>query len=70
MNEEAQITVNGVELSSGQAMVVRVALSAFLMHLQEDGLGQDELGHELASAYRARASEVLKALLRGRSGGH
>ena len=58
---EPTITINGVTLSQGQAMTVRVALSAFAMDLR-DGLGDDEHGKAMTAAYRARLSEILKII--------
>jgi hypothetical protein len=60
---EPKITVNGVELSVGQAMTLRVALTSFIFGMKEDGLGDDEHGIAMASGYIDRGSEVLLLML-------
>lgn len=64
--DEPAITVNGVPLSVGQSMTVRVALVAFYQEMIIEGLGDDEHGKKMATAYKARASEVL-AIMRRKS---
>lgn len=44
---EPVITINGVALSEGQALTVRVALEDFDSMLAENGLGEDETGRQL-----------------------
>jgi hypothetical protein len=63
MHAEAKITVNGVELSVGQAMTLRVALTQFIFGMKEDGLGGDEQGIAIAAGYIDRGSEVLLLML-------
>ena len=58
---EPNIIVNGVRLSEGQAMTVRVALSHFCMDLQE-GLGSDEAGKAICAGYVARANEIFRLM--------
>lgn len=67
MIDEPLITVNGVTLSVGQAMTVRVALTSFVSEMQTDGLGDDEHGIELAKSYADRGNEVLRIMLRERA---
>lgn len=60
---EARISINGVELSEGQAMTLRVALQSFASETQEENsLGNDKYGQKLAAAYNARANEVIELL--------
>ena len=62
MNEPT-ITINGLPLTEGQAIAVRVAITHFAMEMGEDGaLGDDEHGRELAAAYRKRLTEVLRMM--------
>lgn len=57
---EADITVNGVELSFAQSMTLRVALSSFLMCCNDEALGG--IGGPL---YAARCEEILKIIHSG-----
>ena len=57
---EADITINGVVLSFGQSMALRVAVSSFLMSLSEpDALGDDDNGRGIAKGYKASMTEVM-----------
>lgn len=56
---EPAITVNGVRLSEGQAMTVRVALATFVMDLSHNGLGEDKIGKSIATGYKERAHEIF-----------
>lgn len=57
---EPSITINGRELSMGQAMVVRVGMSAFLM-LLEDPEHRADFG-PVGESYVARTREVLRMI--------
>lgn len=60
---EPDITINGVALSVGQAMALRVAASNFLMELGDsESLGPDSLGRELLDGYKARLREILSLM--------
>lgn len=59
---EPVITINGVTLSEGQAMAVRVACSNFDGWLVGNTLGEDD--KELHQNYRERLAEVFKLVLR------
>lgn len=54
---EAQIVVNGVTLTTGQAMAVRCGLCELMVSTTDPGT--DEHGVAMSKAYRARALEVL-----------
>lgn len=62
---EPDILVEGVRLSFGQAMVLRVAASNFAMDLGLDplALGDDEHGRAMVKSYRARLLEVLRLMI-------
>lgn len=60
--QEANVVINGVRLSIGQAMTLRVAVTGFLVRMQDEGLGDSDSGKAMAAAYILRASEV-EALL-------
>lgn len=55
----ARIVINGTPLTEAQAITVLLALDAFRDRQQEEGLGDDERGQALSSAYAARADEVI-----------
>lgn len=55
---EADITINGKNLSVGQAMTVRVALESFAMSLVQEGCGDDEHGKAMTAAYINRIAEI------------
>ncbi len=59
---EPHITVNGQMLSIGQTMAVRVAITTFLLDLQDEEFMQD-LG-DIGPLYRARLIEVSKLMMR------
>jgi hypothetical protein len=56
---EPEIVINGVKLTSAQAMTVRVALSA-----ADWDCGTDDLSKQLSENYRARAREVFEIMRR------
>ncbi len=63
MNEPS-IVVNGIGLSTGQAMAIRVAVSDFREQMTDPiALGPDAQGRALANAYRERLTEVLQIML-------
>lgn len=55
---EPTITVNGYQLSLGQAMTVRVALETFALTLSHEGLGSDQTGKGICAGYLARINEI------------
>jgi hypothetical protein len=63
--KELKITVNGVELSHGQSMTLRCALTSFVSEMATEGLGNDETGKAIARGYTDRGNEVLKIMLEG-----
>lgn len=56
--DEAEITINGRRVTSGQSMTIRVALEAFAMDLQANGLGNDAHGKAMAALYLAQVREL------------
>lgn len=61
---EARITINGVELTIGQSMTLRVALQSFAMNLRKNGLGDDETGKAIAKGYLARLNEINNLIMK------
>ena len=60
--KEAHVVINGVTLTEAQSMAVRVAIESFDSGLRADGLGKDEMGVAMASAYMERIAEIRTAL--------
>jgi len=56
--EEPIKTLNGVTLSIGMAMTIRVALESFSDSLVHDGLGDDDHGRAMTKGYLARIQEL------------
>ena len=59
---EPRITIDGIVLTTGQAMTVRVALASFTLDVKVGRLGSDEHGVAVTAAYKARLEEILKLL--------
>ena len=65
-SDEPHITINGRELTTGQAMAVRVAITGFYEEMNDPkALGDDEHGRFMVEQYRNRLSEVLHLVLVG-----
>ena len=63
-NTEANMIINGVELTFVQSMTVRVAMSSFAMTLQEDGLGNDEHGKFMSKSYLKNIREINRLIFK------
>lgn len=62
---EPRITINGIIMSEGCSMAVRVACGSFLGDMQRWGtLGTDEMGEALRKGYQVRLQEVMNAMER------
>lgn len=59
---EPAITINGVTLTSGEAMTVRVAVNNFLIDLQHHSLCDDEHGQKMDAFYLATLREILSLM--------
>ncbi|MBD9544302.1 hypothetical protein IB276_33185 [Ensifer sp. ENS04] len=60
---EPNITVNGVTLTTAQAMTVRVALGAYMMELAPaDSLGSDSTGRSIREGYLRSGNEVMRLM--------
>jgi len=60
---EPKITVNGVELSVGEAMTVRVAVNNLLHDMLRPGaLGFDKVGVDIAHGYSRCAASVISKM--------
>ncbi len=64
---EADVVINGVRLTHGQSMTLRVAVSSFIMNLSEDPYMVKNLG-EIRLGYIARGREVEKLMIEGNHG--
>lgn len=59
---EPNIVINGITLNTGQSMTVRVALTSFLMELNEE---YAELLGPVGPLYKTAASEVFDIMNKG-----
>jgi hypothetical protein len=62
---EAEVKINGHQLTVGQVMALRVAASQLHTTMVDGALGPDEHGRRMVVAYRNRLEEVLLMLTRG-----
>ena len=63
--KEASVLVDGQPLTIAQVMTLRVALTSFLVDINnEGGLGHDEIGEALRKNYQKAGIELLKLLTR------
>ena len=61
--EGVEITVNGVQLTTGQIMTVHVALQSFAMDMhKENVLGEDEHGKTMRLLYLDRIREINRLI--------
>lgn len=60
--DEPKMTINGTELTSRQAMAVRVAITEFDFNLYEAGCGGDKHGKEMNALYKERMRELYKLM--------
>lgn len=61
---EANVVINGQQLTSAQSMTLRVAVQGMLSRMNEpDALGTDEHGVFMRKAYRARLGELQELLV-------
>jgi hypothetical protein len=60
--KEADIVINGINLSEGQAMTLRVACHDFYSRMSTDGLGEDDMGKVMADAYLRQAASILRIM--------
>lgn len=61
MNKEPEIIINGVKMSEGEAMTIRVAIGSFSISLQ-DGLGDDETGRAICEGYQNSITDINKVM--------
>lgn len=64
---EANVTINGTQLTFAEAMTLRVALSDFMMGIATpDALGSDETGRGIRDGYQKCGSNILRLMINGR----
>lgn len=56
--KEARITINGHTLTEAQSMTIRVAIEIAALDISRNGLGNDQIGKDIAAAYLARINEI------------
>lgn len=62
MKNEPVITINGVTLTEGMSMTVRVALESFYSDLSFNGLGDDEHGKKMVEGYQTNIKAMRKLM--------
>lgn len=62
--DEPIIIINGVKLTPGEAMTVRVALETWAMELQNDPgcLGVDEHGRRMVAGYLSAIRDIRRIM--------
>lgn len=60
--QEPSITINGKQLSEGQAMAIRVAIESFALDMDTNGLGEDDHGEKMTQAYLSRIREIRELM--------
>lgn len=60
--KEADVQINGEQLSYAEAMTLRVAVSHFFMSLDE-GLGDDETGKAICEGYQRACRTILNKMI-------
>ena len=61
--KEASVLINSQQLSFGEAMTLRVAVTHYLSVLQDEGLGDDEMGHKICESYVECCHAILRKML-------
>ncbi|RKD68950.1 hypothetical protein [Rhizobium sp. WW_1] len=66
MSDEASVTINGKQLSSAQAMTLRVAVMNFFSEMTGDPhvLGDDEHGVTMTRLYKEHCAEIIALMAR------
>jgi hypothetical protein len=59
---EADIQINGWQMTNAQSMTIRCAIEIFAATLEADGLGDNERGRAMAAAYLDRIREIRRML--------
>jgi len=62
MYSEPDVIVNNVQLTGGEAMTLRVAVSCFLSDMVVNGLGDDEAGKVIAEGYIKNSESILNKM--------
>lgn len=64
---EANVVINGTQLTFGEAMTLRVALLAFMMDIAAPALGLDENGKGIRDGYTKCGHNILRLMINGRA---
>lgn len=59
---EADITINGQQLSFAESLTLRVAIGSFQMGLTADGLGDDQHGKAMVESYLAHTNSITEKI--------
>ena len=64
MENEPSIIINGIKLSDGAAMTIRVALESFWLDLNANGLGNDDHGKKMVIAYKGQINQIRELIFK------
>ncbi len=59
---EPEIIINGINVGSGCAMTIRVAIEVFVDDLVKNGLGDDKFGLAMTKNYLERIQDIRRAI--------
>jgi hypothetical protein len=62
LGEEPNIVINGVTLSTAEAMTVRVALGCFAITLDEEEFGNDQQSGSISQGYKQCISNIHRIM--------
>jgi hypothetical protein len=61
---EADITISGETLTSGESMTFRVAIESFAQNLHNEGLGDDDHGKAITQGYLANIDSIRNKMFK------
>lgn len=60
---EANITIEGHQLTFQESMTLRVAINSFLIDLSKGSMGTGDTGRRIAASYRLHARAIQKYIM-------
>ncbi len=60
--EEPTIMINGRPLTENQSATIRVALEAYAMHLEQEGLGDGSHGKAMVEIYSRNIGDIRQIM--------
>lgn len=62
MNEEADIIINGVPITAGMSMTLRVSIESMATELRSEGLGDDDHGKNMTRLYLENIDKLRQVM--------